>query len=66
MIEAASMVGKRIKQERKEVAFQALLADWKPPSSRSSVHDENLQPGQVVEGTDRCGEAPGPAVPRNQ
>ena len=62
MIEAASMVGERIKQERKEAAFQALLAEWAAEFGVER-HDENLSQVKSWKELTHV-EAPGPAVPR--
>ncbi len=64
MTEAATAIGQRIKQDRKEAAFQALLAQW---AAEFGVvrHDENLS--QVKSWKELTHEeAPGPAVPRLQ
>jgi len=62
MTEVSEQVGGKIKQERKEAAFQKLLDDW---SQEVGVvrHDENL--AQVKSWKELTNvEAPGPEVPR--
>lgn len=64
MVAAASTVGQRIKQERKEAVFQALLAEW---AGEFGVvrYDENLSQVKSWKELTHV-EAPGPAVPRQQ
>ncbi len=62
MVEASQDAGKLIKQQRKEEAFQKLLAQWTEEFGVTR-HDENLS--QVKSWKELTYvEAPGPAVPR--
>ena len=64
MVEASQMAGQRIKADRKEAAFQALLADWAAEFGVDR-HDDNLSQVKSWKELTHV-EAPGPAVPRNQ
>ena len=63
MVEASQAAGQRIKQLRKEEAFQALLDEWKAEFGVVR-HDENLDQVKSWKELTHV-EAPGPEVPRS-